>query len=337
MKPARATTALGPLVSVVIPTYNRSAFVTKAIDSVLHQTYANREVIVVDDGSTDSTREALGRYGDLIRCLRQDNRGASAARNAGIAVACGQWLAFVDSDDEWKPEYLAKQIERAVRNPGLSMQSTDCRLVELDGSSRTYFEINGTMRAFRGRDYLLVRDPFSFVVSHGPWQVGATIFRRDAVAKAGPYDTRFVLSEDFDFMARVALHGDFGLIRDELVDIYRRDETTRCLTDWVRKDWIGARKANEVVYEKLGATQPLRYAQRRALAAVIGNNRRAIGNLLMLAGDRAAARDSYRRAFVADRSWRSVARYAISYLPGAALAARWPSRSAASSSRPRPG
>lgn len=335
MKPARATTALGPPVSVVIPTYNRVAFVTRAIDSVLHQSYTNREVIVVDDGSTDATRETLRTYGNAIRYLHQENRGASAARNAGMAIAGGQWLAFVDSDDEWKPEYLAKQIERAVRNPGLSMQSTNCRLVELDGSSSTYFDINGTMPAFRGSDYRLLRDPFSFVVSHGPWQVGSTIFRRDAVAKAGRYDTGFVLSEDFDFMARVALHGDFGLIREVLVDIYRRDEVNRCLTDWVRKDWIGARKANEAVYEKLDATLPLHDAQRRALARVIGDNRRAIGNLLMLAGDRAGARDSYRRAFVADRSWRSVARHALSYLPGAALAVRAPSRSAVSSTGPR--
>ena len=85
-----------PLVSIVIPTYNRSACVVKAVDSVLNQTFTDYELIVVDDGSTDDTKRNLDRYGDKIIYIYQNNSGVSAARNAGVTFSRGQWLAFLD-------------------------------------------------------------------------------------------------------------------------------------------------------------------------------------------------------------------------------------------------
>src|SRR5687767_13189801 len=99
-----------PLVSVIIPTYNRASVVCRAIDSVLGQTYGNIEVIVVDDGSTDETLERLHSYGDRIRVLTQANAGPSVARNRGIAVATGGIVAFLDSDDYWLPTKVARQV-----------------------------------------------------------------------------------------------------------------------------------------------------------------------------------------------------------------------------------
>ncbi len=98
--------------SVIIPTYNRANFVTKAVNSVLRQSLKDYEIIVVDDGSTDTTTQALEQYGRTITVVYQANSGVSIARNAGIRMANGTWIAFLDSDDEWKENYLARQLEQ---------------------------------------------------------------------------------------------------------------------------------------------------------------------------------------------------------------------------------
>ena len=106
-------------VSVVIATYNRSRQVKEAIDSVLAQSAPVREIIVVDDGSKDDTREQLLSYGDRIRPFFQANGGASAARNLAMRMAQGSWIAFLDDDDVWLPEKIEQQMELVRRNPEL--------------------------------------------------------------------------------------------------------------------------------------------------------------------------------------------------------------------------
>ncbi len=304
-----------PLVSVVIPTYNRALFVGEAIESVLSQTFTDYEIIVVDDGSTDNTRESLKRYGNSIKYIYQENSGVSAARNTGIKNASGTWLAFLDSDDKFRAEYLSMQMERAGQFPGICMQTTDCQTCEWEFNRCTYFRMNGVMAELKGRDYLLVTEPFRFIVMHSPWQVGSTVFHRDAIRNAGLFDTAFNLSEDFDLMARVALQGPFGIIGEVLVNMYRREESTECLTDQIRKTPIQARESEEKVYRKLQAIQTLKHKERKALNALFSSNRRAIGNLLLEQGDIANARRSYRQAFFVDRSVRSLAKYLLSYFP----------------------
>ena len=304
-----------PLVSVVIPTYNRAAFVGKAVDSVLNQTFTNYEVIVVDDGSTDDTREQLNKYGSRIRYIYQENRGVSAARNTGIAASGGEWLAFLDSDDEWQRDYLAEQMREATKVPGLCMQSANCLFTSLNGETETYFEINGSISAFKEKDYLLIANAFSFVISHGPWQLGSTIFRRDAATKAGLFDTTLTLSEDLDFMARVALEGPFGLIKDELVNIYRRCESTESLTGRAERDQLGARRSDERIYQKLKSVAGLGSTERKALNRLMSANQRAIGNLVLQAGNKTGARSYYKQALFIDPSFKSIAKYVLSYLP----------------------
>jgi glycosyltransferase involved in cell wall biosynthesis len=301
-----------PLVSVVIPTYNRASFVSEAIESVLDQTFSDYEIIVVDDGSTDNTHEILEQYRDKIQYIYQENEGVSAARNTGIKNSTGLWLAFLDSDDKWMPEYLATQMEGIRRSPEISMQTTDCYTI---GGERTYFEMNRVIGEFNGRDYLHLSDPFRFVVTHGPWQVGSTIFRRDAIIKAGLFDTSFDLNEDFELMARVALQGSFGLIRDVLMIMYRRNETIACLTNRVRTNPIQARESDEKIYEKLRSIRALKGKERKSLSRLMGMNRRAIGNLLLTKGNIAEARASYRRAYFFDRSARSLGKYFLSFFP----------------------
>ncbi len=302
-------------VSVIIPTYNRDKFVTKAIDSVLNQSFTDYELIVIDDGSTDDTRTVLKEYSHKIRYVQQENAGVSAARNTGIGLAQGEWVAFLDSDDQWRIDYLSKQIARASKIPGICMQTTNCLFIGLNGKTQSYLDINGALSEFNGMDYLFLEDPFRFVVKHGPWQIGSTIILRDAITKVGLFDTSLKISEDFDLMARVALQGSFGVIREELVDIYRRDESIECLTAQAKKNPIQTRESEEKIYERLKESVAPKYKECKALDELLSANRRAIGNILLRAGRTKDARDCYKRALLIDPSIASIGKYILSYFP----------------------
>jgi len=113
------------MVSVIIPTYNRSGLVGEAIASVLAQQDAKFEVIVVDDGSTDDTAVTLESFGAAIRPLWRPHGGVSSARNTGIVAAVGEWLAFLDSDDLWLPRKLWMQLEFLLKHPELKLCQTE--------------------------------------------------------------------------------------------------------------------------------------------------------------------------------------------------------------------
>ncbi|MCH5597635.1 glycosyltransferase family 2 protein [Niabella ginsengisoli] len=102
-----------PLVSVIIPTYNRAKTLPKAIVSVLSQTYQNYEIIVVDDGSADNTKEVVEQY-NSVQYIYKENGGQASARNTGLTLAKGSFIASLDSDDEWYPEFLQKSVEKMV-------------------------------------------------------------------------------------------------------------------------------------------------------------------------------------------------------------------------------
>jgi len=133
---------MNPRVSVVIPTYNRAAKVPRGIESVLAQTFSDLEVIVVDDGSTDGTGNILGEaFGNRIRYCPQANQGASAARNKGIAEARGDWIAFLDSDDEWEKDKLQWQFKALERfGPQFGGCYTDTKFMN-HPETRTMFQL----------------------------------------------------------------------------------------------------------------------------------------------------------------------------------------------------
>jgi len=123
-----------PTISVVIPTYNRAGLVGQAIESALGQSFADREIVVVDDGSTDGTTAALARFGSKIRVVRQENRGEAAARNRGIREAAGAWVAFLDSDDLWEPNALERLVQASAAHPGVGLVAMKARAILADGT-----------------------------------------------------------------------------------------------------------------------------------------------------------------------------------------------------------
>lgn len=214
----------GPLISVIIPTYNRVALVCRAIDNVLEQTWKHLELIVVDDGSTDGTQEKLRLYGNRIRIITQANRGPSAARNKGIEIATGEIVAFQDSDDLWMPNKLERQV----------------RLMQALGPSVPCCLCNINLGVIHGRNHT----SFSYAdmnpkQEEGLWnnvsEVLATRFvlfnqavaiRRVVLEKLGGFDESLNFLEDYDMALRLSAQEPWGFIREPLV-VYGDDGDAR--------------------------------------------------------------------------------------------------------------
>ncbi len=132
-----------PRVSVVIPTYNRENYITETIESVLAQTYRDFEIIVVDDGSTDNTRQAVGTFRDdsRVNYIYQENQGVSAARNTAIRASRGEYIAILDSDDIWLKDALEKRVEVLDKYPGVGLVFGQSRLMDADG---TVYRVRGS-------------------------------------------------------------------------------------------------------------------------------------------------------------------------------------------------
>src|SRR5207302_331519 len=119
-----------PLVSVILPTWNRDRWVGRAIESVLAQTHARLEILVIDDGSTDGTLHELRRFGSEITVLRQSHQGVYPARNRALARAAGEFVAFIDSDDDWMADRIAVQLP-LLESPTTALVFGDAALVSL--------------------------------------------------------------------------------------------------------------------------------------------------------------------------------------------------------------
>jgi len=191
-------------VSVIIPTYNRARCVGEAIDSVLVQEPPADEVIVVDDGSTDATSAVLAAYGDRITVIRQDNAGAAAARNTGLAHACGDWIAFLDSDDLWLPGRMAR-LHRdlgAGENEDIVLHVADLRMTG-EGYDERLFNLRGW--EIPAGETETVSDPFARAMS-GVSPCSSAV-RREIAEKVGGFPASFPVGEDIYFFSAVALAG----------------------------------------------------------------------------------------------------------------------------------
>ena len=187
---------MATLVSVIIPTYNRVALIAEAIESALRQTYRAREVIVVDDGSTDGTPGILSRYGSAIRTARTPNRGCAAARNAGVRLARGAYLAFVDSDDVAPPEKLAIQVPVLDADPDVGFVYGPSVAF---GPELPAEEVLQPVRP--GPDGSVAEGIFLTTL------IGfdSVLLRREALERVGGFDETLRHNEDTDLLLRVAL------------------------------------------------------------------------------------------------------------------------------------
>ncbi len=197
-----------PAVSVIIPAYNAGSQLRDAIESASRQTYGDREVIVVDDGSTDQTESLVSFYGDRIRYYKQANRGVAAARNLGIAKAKGKYIAFLDADDLWLPTKLAEQVPLLEADPSLGLVYTDWAIVSDQG------EIT---RSFLRDRPAASGDAFEAIVRCGFILTSGTVVRRACLDAVGSFDESRVVAEDYDLWLRVCYRWKIALVDKPLV------------------------------------------------------------------------------------------------------------------------
>lgn len=200
-------TATGPLVSVVIPTFNRDWAIGRAVDSVLDQDYRPVELIVVDDGSRDQTNAILSSYdGDRLTVVRQENRGVSAARNAGVSRAQGDLIAFLDSDDYWKPGKLSAQVDFFTSHPDALI----CQTGEI--WVRNGVRVNPGQRHRKQAGMIFTPSLDLCLVSPS-----AVMMRKTFFSMTGGFDETLPACEDYDLWLRVTRRYPVHLIDAPLV------------------------------------------------------------------------------------------------------------------------
>jgi GT2 family glycosyltransferase len=238
------TAVLAPTVSVIVPTWNRAAWLPATVESALGQTVPPLEVIVVDDGSTDDTAAVAARLGPWVRYVRQENAGVAAARNTGAGLARGELIAFLDCEDLWVPDKLEIQLGALAACPEVGWSVTDCTVIDLEdnpvtgpqGFRRVFPPFRGTglaPAAFFGRDLerrtvrkngrevaIYTGDPFRLLFSGNFGLPSSALVHRELFEKAGGFDPSWRLAEETEFFHRLATVSRVAVVMERLV-LYR--------------------------------------------------------------------------------------------------------------------
>lgn len=187
-----------PLISVVVPCFNTERYVGEAVDSILAQAINSLQIVAIDDGSTDRSPEILRNFGDRIECRRQANAGIAAARNAGIALARGRYLGFLDADDVWTPRSLAVRLERL-------RAGVDCVFGGIEHFVSP--ELTAEERERRGAVPITMTGRFA----------SSMLIDRRAFDRIGPFDPTLVIGEMLDWVARAEDAGISIALIDDIV------------------------------------------------------------------------------------------------------------------------
>ncbi len=275
-----------PRVTVVIPVYNSATTAAEAIESALAQSYTDREIVAVNDGSTDSSAEVLARFAGRIGLVTQPNRGLSAARNAGVRAGAGELLAFLDADDAWIPEFLAQTIAALDRDPRCVLAYSQTTLVASDGSA-----LGGSIAGGPSRH----RAPELGELFEHLWPIrpSAGVMRRATFEQVGGFCEEFrgLGYEDVYMWLRARELGPFACVAEPLV---------RWRFSLFPAQLKGARKEREAaqLFERL-----VRERWNRPVAALVRQRERAprsilgyIGLRALREGNRALARRAFARA-----------------------------------------
>jgi GT2 family glycosyltransferase len=242
MNESRITFANAPapgLVSVILPTYNRATIVTRAIDSILAQTYPLIEAIVIDDGSTDDTQDVLRRYDERVRVLHQKNSGVGAARNFGITHARGEFIAFLDSDDFWRDWKVEAEVAALQRHPEAGLAWTDMSAEDATGKivherylrqmygayHHHHIDLDSIMtRVGTLADFLpaapaalanapvRIGDLSSHILLGNLLHTPTVLFRRKWAEQAGGLDPTWVNGGDYEYYTRLCALGPVMII-----------------------------------------------------------------------------------------------------------------------------
>ncbi len=288
-----------PTVSVIIPSYNHAAYLPGAIESVLAQTYKDYEILVVDDGSTDATPDAVKPYLSRIRFYALPHAGIAANYNRGVARATGKILAFLESDDAWAPTYLERAMavlesEGDVCGLSMSRQVVASRNGEAD-KTVGWFRKRSAGRYFTTEN----------ILASGDWgMVSTPVLRRGCLEDAGRFDERFEFGSDSDMALRFSLKHKLAYV-DEPLYWYRRHpgSTTRDATTTTRE-------ALRVALHFAESQPEYVRTHARTMNLCLGNFYSRLGSLMLQSGtgSRREILDAFRRAVRYRPRWKHFRR-----------------------------
>jgi glycosyltransferase involved in cell wall biosynthesis len=282
-----------PIVSVIIPAYNVAPYISETLDSVFAQTFAGYEVIVVNDGSpdTEDLEQALAPYLDRIVYLTQENRGAGAARNNGLMAARGEFVAFLDADDLWLPDYLSEQLA-FIRSRNYDLVYADALLFgQSPLAGRTFMQIapsNGKV-TFQS----LINGQCNVITS-------GVLARKRLILEVGLFDEQLRNSQDFELWVRLVRHGARASYQRKVLLRYRYHENS------LSGDALNQIKRELRVLGKIESSYDLTPAEReevsQAIATTGTNLELENGKLHLAKGEFAEARESFMKVDAARRS-----------------------------------
>lgn len=278
-----------PTISVVIPTYNRAKVVPKAIESILCQSYPAAEIIVVDDGSKDHTREVLAGYGDRIKAISQVNGGLSAARNTGIRAAKSEWVAFLDDDDEHVPERLAIAAETIAIHPEIDVHATNTAIVNSDGTELDMFGIRGR----HATQHMRLERPLGWVLG-GCFFAQTLVARKSAIVDVGMFRKTFY--EDMDLFVRLAARGPWTVDVRKSLRLQRLPGEDLNLSSVWRSKPVENYEALTRIHREALAIPSLTDGEKRFVESGLATNLFELGRALHAKGDASRARECFLEA-----------------------------------------
>lgn len=267
-----------PKVSVIIPAFNSKKYLPAAIESIFNQTYQNFEIIVVDDGSTDNTRQVIDRYMRSpvtshqtpvnIRYIYQKNQGPAVARNRGIQEAQGEYIAFLDSDDVWKPQKLEKQIKFLEEN-------RDCAFVYTDAYEFNKYGVTKTSKLAGEDRHKMSGMIFERLILGCVIFLSTVVVRKSVLNQCGVFDPNLYIVEYWELWLRIAKKFKIMFL-DEILAGYRKESHN------ISNNFeVGLKSRHEVIERMLGRdTKGSRYRQIRRLAHSIAYMEGAYAHLI---------------------------------------------------------
>ena len=287
-----------PRFSVIIPAYNRERFIGECVRSALEQRYPAEEVIVVDDGSTDRTRQVVRDVpgASTVRYQNQENQGPSVARNYGASLAKGDWLAFLDADDVWKPDKLSIQAEYVRKHPEAAMFWCDVEYIDESG---------GALEPVDWKDRL---SPLMFNRPMCPVP-SVVILRKDVFALLGGFNPLMRCYEDGEFFMRVAAQFPIHFIDRVLVRY-------RCHPSQLHRNVRARATSWPFMYQLLAEHWRDDPAKQTTLLKVSASIHTYLGKHFLRAGNYREARRHFRLSYEQDPvSWTNLRRWGLSYFP----------------------
>lgn len=298
-----------PGITVVIPTCNRAKVLEKTLESVFAQTFPAAEIIVVNDGSKDDTREVLAGYGNRITTINQENGGVHAARNKGIEAASSEWVAFLDDDDEWVSGRLSAAVETIGIHPDIDVHVTNTAIVNSDGSEVDLF-------AMRGRDateHMRLNRPLEWVLGDC-FFVQTLVARKSAIVGAGMFRKTFY--EDMDLFVRLAACGPWTVDVRRFLRLQRLEEEGPNLSGVCRSKLVENYEALARIHREALEIPSLTAGERRFVESGLATNLFELGRALHTQGEASRARECFAEAAVRYPKLRSRAKARMAALFG---------------------